>query len=94
MKKLIAVLFVALFAFPALAQDRDRPTLTPEQKVNVANGITAVIVGPVFLPAAILTGNREGLCRLMGGTYTPNGADQCPTGVWLNLIPYLKDLKG
>jgi hypothetical protein len=88
---LIALLFLSL---PALAQDRDRPTLTPEQKANVANGLMAVIVGPVFLPAAILTGNREGLCRLMGGTYTPNGADQCPTGVWLNLIPYIKDLKG
>jgi len=92
MKNLIAVLFVALFAFPALAQTR--PELTPEQKANVANGITAVVLGPVILPAAILTGNREGLCRLMGGTYTPNGADQCPTGVWLNLIPYIKDLKG
>lgn len=94
MKNLFAILLVALFAFPALAQDRDRPTLTPEQKANVANGITAVVLGPVILPAAILTGNKEGLCKVLGGTYTPTGADQCPNGVWLRIIPFLKDLKG
>ena len=92
MKKLFAILLVALFAFPALAQTR--PELTPEQKANVANGITAVVLGPVILPAAILTGNKEGLCKVLGGTYTPTGADQCPNGVWLRIIPFLKDLKG
>jgi hypothetical protein len=91
MRKLFFSLLLSLFAISANAQDR--PTLTPQQKANVANGVMAVIVGPVFLPAAILTGNREGLCRLMGGTYSPTSADQCPNGIWLNLIPYIKGQK-
>ena len=96
MKYIIALLFAALFATLAVAQDRDRPELTPLQKFNVANGITAVIVGPVALPAAILSGQKEGLCNALGGTYTPNsdGADQCPGGVWLRIIPFLKDARG
>ena len=96
MKHAIALLFAALFATFAVAQDRDRPELTPLQKLNVANGLTAVIVGPVALPAAMLTGQKEGLCNVLGGTYTPNsdGKDQCPGGVWLRIIPFIKDAKG
>ena len=95
MKKLFAIFVAALFATSAFAQ-ANRPELTPEQKLNVANALTAVLVGPIALPAAILSGQKEGLCKVMGGTYTPNsdGKDQCPGGVWLRVIPYLKDAKG
>jgi hypothetical protein len=89
-----SLLFAILLSLSAAAVAQDRPTLTPEQKANVANGITAVVLGPVILPAAILTGNKEGLCNVLCGTYTPAGADQCPNGVWLRIIPFLKDLKG
>jgi hypothetical protein len=94
MKNLIVVAILAMFAPFALAQDR--PQLTPLQKLNVANGLTAVIVGPVVLPAAIISGQKEGLCNVLGGTYTPNsdGKDQCPGGVWLRIIPFLADKKG
>lgn len=96
MKKFFAIFVAALFATSAFAQDRQRPELTPEQKLNVANGLTALIIGPVVLPAAILSGQKEGLCNVLGGTYTPNsdGKDQCPGGVWLRVIPYLNDAKG
>ena len=96
MKHIITLLFAALFATFAVAQDRDRPELTPLQKLNVANGLTAVLVGPIALPAAMLSGQKEGLCKVLGGTYTPNsdGKDQCPGGVWLRIIPFLKDAKG
>ena len=96
MKHIIALLFAALFATLGFAQDRDRPQLTPEQKLNVANAVTAIVVGPVALPAAILSGQKEGLCNVLGGTYTPNsdGKDQCPGGIWLRIIPFLADKKG
>ena len=95
MKKALAALFLSLLSLTALAQDR-RPELTPEQKLNVANAVTAIVVGPVALPAAILSGQKEGLCNVLGGTYTPNsdGKDQCPGGVWLRIIPFLADKKG
>ena len=102
MKHIIAILVasvMAAFAMPTFAQDTKRPELTPEQKLKgaliLANAGTALVVGPLALPAAILTGQREGLCKVLGGTYTPNsdGKDQCPGGVWLRIIPYLGDLK-
>jgi hypothetical protein len=93
-KKLLVVLMFAL-SLPALSQEK-RPELTPEQKIKgalvLANAATALIVGPVALPAAILTGKKEGLCNVLGGKYRPDapqGEDQCPGGVWLRIIPYL-----
>ncbi len=93
MKSYILAFLFALFSTVAIAQDR--PELSPLQKLNVANGLTAVIVGPVALPAAMLSGQKAGLCNVLGGTYTPNsdGKDQCPGGVWLRIIPYLAEKK-
>ena len=93
MKKLLVALMLAPML--AIAQPT-KPELSPEQKLNVANGLTAVIVGPIALPAAILSGQKEGLCKVLGGVYTPNsdGKDQCPGGVWLRIIPYLQNIKG
>jgi hypothetical protein len=94
MKYLVTLFLSALFAFPAFADDR-KIELTPEQKLKgalvLANAGTALLVGPIALPAAILSGQKEGLCKVLGGTYTPNsdGKDQCPGGVWLRIIPYL-----
>jgi hypothetical protein len=94
MKHIIALIIASMFATFAVAQDR-RPELTPEQKLKgalvLANAGTALLVGPIALPAAILSGQKEGLCKVLGGTYTPNsdGQDQCPGGVWLRIIPYL-----
>ena len=106
MKKFFAII-ITLFATSAFAQDRQRPELTPEQKLKgaltLANAGTALIVGPVALPAAILSGKTEALCHVLEGhkkpsSYNPNsdGKDQCPDGIWLRIIPYvtLKDTKG
>ena len=91
MKKLFLVLMTLALSLPAMAQTK--PELSPAQKLNVANAVTAVVVGPIALPAAILSGQKEGLCNALGGTYTPNsdGRDQCPGGVWLRVIPLLGD---
>ena len=104
MKKFFAII-LTLFATSAFAQDRQRPELTPEQKLKgaltLANAGTALIVGPVALPAAILSGKTEALCHVLEGhkkpsSYNPNsdGKDQCPGGVWLRIIPFIKDAKG
>jgi hypothetical protein len=92
MKSFFMSLIFAVFATSALAQDK-KPELTPAQKLEIANGLTAVVVGPVALPAAILSGKKKELCDVLGGTYTPNsdGLDQCPGGVWLRILPYLAD---
>jgi hypothetical protein len=97
--KFLSLLFLSFsLSFPALSQEK-RPELTPEQKIKgalvLANAATALVVGPVFLPAAILTGKKEGLCNLLGGKYRPDapqGEDQCPGGIWLRTIPYIADL--
>lgn len=95
MKKLILALLTAV-SMSAFAQPV-KIELTPEQKLKTAliaaEATTALVLGPVLLPAAILSGQREGLCKIMGGTYTPNsdGKDQCPGGIWLKTIPYVKD---
>jgi hypothetical protein len=93
MKFLLPLFLLFSLSLPTSAQDKAE--LTPLQKLNVANGLTAVIVGPVAFPAAMLSGQKEGLCNVLGGTYTPNsdGKDQCPGGVWLRIIPYLAERK-
>jgi hypothetical protein len=85
------VLLAALIALPAMAQQR--PELTPEQKWNAANAVSAVALGWFVLPAAIVTGKREGLCKLMGGKYDLSAADQCAGGQWLNVALFLKEQK-
>ena len=85
------VLLVALIALPAMAQQR--PELTPEQKWNAANAVSAVALGWFVLPAAIVTGKREGLCKLMGGKYDLSAADQCAGGQWANVALFLKEQK-
>jgi hypothetical protein len=85
------VLLAALIALPAMAQQR--PELTPEQKWNAANAVSAVALGWFVLPAAIVTGKREGLCKLMGGKYDLSAADQCAGGQWANVALFLKEQK-
>jgi hypothetical protein len=85
------VLIAALITLPAMAQQR--PELTPEQKWNAANAVSAVALGWFVLPAAIVTGKREGLCKLMGGKYDLSAADQCAGGQWANVALFLKEQK-
>lgn len=85
------VLLAALIALPATAQQR--PELTPEQKWNAFNAVTALAVGWFVLPAATLTGNKEGLCTLMEGKYDPTASDQCAGGQWANVALFLKSKK-
>ena len=93
MKHLVLILSLFL-SLPAMAQDR-KPELSPESKLALAEGVVALVVGPVALPAAILTGKTEQLCWVLEGnkkpsSYNLNGGDQCPNGNWLRIIPYLK----
>lgn len=96
MKKIAVVLFAALFSLGAVAQEK-RPELTPEQNLKVvwalSNAVTALVTGWFVLPAAMLTGKREGLCEVMKGKYDPAAPDQCAGGDWVRIVPYLKDLK-
>ena len=88
MKKVVLFL---LFALSLTAVAQERPTLTPEQKWAAANAVTALTVGWLVLPAAIVSGKREALCLAMGGQYDPSGADQCPGGQWANLVVTVKE---
>ena len=93
MKKLF--LIAALLGLSLQAQAE----LSPEQKVvtvlTLAEAATALVVGPVALPAAIVSGKTEQLCWVLEGnkkpsSYNLNGGDQCPNGNWLRIIPFLK----
>jgi hypothetical protein len=97
--KTVAAVLLMLFSLvmmssTALAQDAK---ITDAQKLGVAllaaEGITALVLGPVVLPAAIATGTQEQLCAAMKGKYDPKAADQCAGGSWLRLIPILKNLR-
>ena len=90
MKHLLAIL-IAAFALTAQAQQR--PELTPEQQWNAFNAVSALAVGWLVLPAAILTGKREGLCALMQGKYDLSAPDQCAGGQWGNVALFLKEKK-
>ena len=94
MKKLIVALIVTL-SLPVMAQQAQKPELSPAEKWNILNGVTAILVGWFVLPGAILTGNQEALCKAMKGKYTPNneGKDSCPGGQWVFVLPYLDDKK-
>lgn len=95
MKKLL-VIALSLISLNAFAVDR--PELTLRQKLVLAEAATALVTGPIILPVAIVTGNKEALChalepKLPGipSSYNPNpdGVDQCPRGNWLRIIPYI-----
>ena len=91
MKALIAFL---MFALSLSASAQQRPDLTPEQQWNAFNAVSALAVGWFVLPAAILTGKREGLCSLMQGKYDLAAPDQCAGGQWGNVVLFLKEQKG
>jgi hypothetical protein len=91
-KKLLAILALSL-SLPTLVQ-ASKPTTV--QKLVLVETVVALAVGPIVLPAAILTGQREALCTLMEPKGIPtsynlnsDGLDQCPRGNWLRLIPFL-----
>jgi hypothetical protein len=95
MNRLLLILALCL---PMLAQAEDRrPELTPQHKLVLAEAATALVLGPIVLPVAIITGQQEELCRAMRTTvrtcYNPNnrGEDQCPCGNWLRVIPIVRD---
>ncbi len=96
--KNLFVAFLLMLSLPALAQDR--PTLTPKQKLVVAEAVTALVTGPIVLPVAVVTGQREALCHVLEGPIlsrrssfnnNSDGKDQCPRGNWLRIIPFIKD---
>ena len=89
--KLLLALCLALAM--TVAQAQQRPELTPEQQWNAFNAVSALAVGWFVLPAAILTGKREGLCALMQGKYDLSAPDQCAGGQWGNVALFLKEKK-
>ena len=93
MKKLALILSLA--ASTAVAQTKPvDPELPPAVKIgialNVLNAMTALVLGvPVQLYLLANQGGKPGVCDVMGGEYVEGGGDQCPDGLWLNLIPYV-----
>jgi hypothetical protein len=93
--KNLFVAFLFMLSLPALAQDR--PTLTPQQKIVLAEAATALVTGPIVLPIAVVTGQRKELCDAIRmrprSCFDDNsdGRDQCPCGNWLRIIPIIKD---
>lgn len=94
------LLFATLLSLSAMAVAQDRPTLTPQQKLVVVEAAVALVTGPIVLPVAVVTGQREALCHILEGpilsrrsSFDDNseGRDQCPRGNWLRIIPFLKE---
>lgn len=88
MKSLLIAALLTL-TLPATAQER----LTHEQKWEAVNVATALTVGWLALPAAIITGKRAELCSLMGGKFDLSAQDQCAGGQWGNVALFLKEKK-
>jgi len=57
----------------------------------VAEAITALVLGPVVLPAATIAQTKPELCAAMKGTYDPAAPDQCKDGSWIALIPIIRE---
>jgi len=57
----------------------------------IAEGIAALLLGPVILPAATIAQTKPELCAAMKGTYDVKAPDQCKDGSWLALVPILKE---
>jgi len=98
MKSIIAAMLLSIGLGVSAGEYID---LTIKQSLAVAEGVTALAVGPVVLPVALATGQAAALCKQLEGpwvkpsSYDPNsdGRDQCPKGNWLRILPYLSDLK-
>jgi hypothetical protein len=90
MKKILAILALAL-SFQVSAQQRIDVPLPV--KWNIANAVSALLVGWFVLPAAVITGQQKELCDLMHGKYDPAAADKCEGGDWVRVIPWLRDLR-
>lgn len=99
MKNLLSATLLSL-ALVAAAQAQDRPTISPQSKLILAEAATAMVLGPVIVPVAAFSGNIKGLCEALEpkrpgfkSSYDPNsvGRDQCPKGNWLRAIPLVRD---
>lgn len=93
MKQLVIIFL--LLASNTFAQTP--PSLTPAQKLVVAEAAVAIVTGPIILPIAVVTGQRKELCDAIRmrvrSCFDDNsdGRDQCPCGNWLRVIPIIKD---
>jgi hypothetical protein len=58
---------------------------------NLANTITAMVVGLPVWVAAVATGQEPELCGVLQGTYDPTATDHCVGGDWVRILPYLKE---
>jgi len=93
MKKSL-LLVLSLFSLSTMALE---PELSPKQKLVAAEAVVALVTGPIVLPVAVITGQREALCDAIRmrprSCFDDNsdGRDQCPCGNWLRVIPIIKD---
>lgn len=70
MKKLLTAL---LLAISLTATANEYVDLTVKQTLVVAEAATALVTGPILLPAAMITGRGAELCSLLEPKYTkPN----------------------
>lgn len=58
--------------------------------IELANALVAFVLGPILVPAALVTGNQEMLCEYLDGEYRPTETEICPKGQWVNAAELVK----
>lgn len=98
MKKITSSLLASIvlsmsLVTPSFAQKQnDWPQPTPEQIEQVADGVSAMLIGWAVLPVVVLTGKQKEFCDFIGGKYDPQKTDICPGGHWYKALLALKYL--
>jgi hypothetical protein len=59
--------------------------------VILADAISALVLGPIVMPAMLVTHTQVEVCAAMHGTYDAKAPDQCKDGHWAALVPLLKE---
>jgi hypothetical protein len=58
----------------------------------IADGISALVLGPIVMPVMIATQSQAQVCEAMKGTYNPKAVgDKCPDGHWSALVPLIRE---
>lgn len=79
MKKSFIALAIAATCTVATAQHVSQKPVR-SVPTEVAEGVVAIVLGPVLVPVAAFTGNLDKLCNGLDGKYVSGATDRCPDG--------------